>query len=62
MKKTSSWAGWALIGLAVYISIVGLFNIGRGPVSGGILIWVLLFGGAACLAIIGAKIVRRAKS
>ena len=61
MNKNSTWPGWALIGLATYVSIVGLVSMSHGAVSGGILIWVLLFGGATCLAIIGVKIIRRAK-
>ncbi len=62
MKNFPSWAGWALIGLAAYVSIVGINSMSHGSVSGGNSIWVLLFGGATCLAMIGAKIIRRAKS
>lgn len=46
-------AGLSLVAISVYLISQGISDLPHGRVAGGNIIWVLLFGGALLLGIVG---------
>lgn len=55
----SQFLGGVLLTIGMAIFIMGVIALPHGSVSGGSIVWILFFGGAAVLICTGVQIIRK---